>query len=98
MNVAERVQASIRAVNAAERDAIGAGSFTLYRSRASDHPYLNYAVPNAGAVEWEGIDALRAAFAAHGLGPRLEFVAECAPGLEEALAGRRASSCRAATR
>ena len=86
MNVAERVQASIRAVNAAERDAIVAGPFTLYRNRASDHPYLNYAVPNAGAVEWDGIDALRAAFAAHGLRPRLEFVAECAPGLEEALA------------
>ena len=87
MNVAERVQASIRAVNAAERDAVVAGAFTLYRNRASDHPYLNYAVPNAGAVEWEGIDALRAAFAAHGLTPRLEFVAESAPGLEEALAG-----------
>ncbi len=87
MNVAERVQASIRAVNAAERDVVVAGAFTLYRNRASDHPYLNYAVPNAGAVAWEGIDALRAAFAAHGLTPRLEFVAECAPGLEAALAG-----------
>ena len=86
MNVAERVQASIRAVNAAERDAIVAGPFTLYRNRASDHPYLNYAVPNAGATAGQGIDALRAAFAEEGLRPRLEFVAECAPGLEEALA------------
>jgi predicted N-acetyltransferase YhbS len=86
VNVAERVQASIRAVNAAERESIVAGPFTLYRNRASDHPYLNYAVPNAGADEWDGIDELRAAFAAHGLRPRLEFVAECAPGLEEALA------------
>jgi GNAT superfamily N-acetyltransferase len=86
VNIAGRVQASIRAVNAAERDAVEAGPFTLYRNRVSDHPYLNYAVPNDGAVEWDGIDALRAAFAAHGLAPRLEFVAECAPGLEEALA------------
>ena len=86
MNVTERVQASIRTVNAAERDPVVAGPFTLYRNRASDHPYANYAVPNAGAVAWEGIDALRAAFAAEGLQPRLEFVAECAPGLEEALA------------
>jgi predicted N-acetyltransferase YhbS len=86
VNVAERVQASIRAVNAAERESIVAGPFTLYRNRASDHPYLNYAVPNAGAVEWDGIDELRAAFAAHGLRPRLEFVAECAAGLEQALA------------
>ena len=86
MNVAERVQASIRTVNAAEREPIAAGPFTLYRNRSSDHPYANYAVPNAGAAAWEGIDALRAAFAAEGLQPRLEFVAECAPGLEEALA------------
>ena len=40
----------------------------------------------AGAPEWDGIDALRAAFADEGLRPRLEFVAECAPGLEQALA------------
>jgi ribosomal protein S18 acetylase RimI-like enzyme len=86
VNVAERVQASIRTVNAAEREPIAAGPFTLYRSRSSDHPYANYAVPNADAVAWEGIDALRAVFAAEGLQPRLEFVAECAPGLEEALA------------
>ena len=86
MNVTERVQASIRTVNAAERDPIDAGPFTLYRHRTSDHPYANYAVPDAGAVAWEGIDALRAAFGAEGLQPRLEFVAECAPGLEEALA------------
>jgi ribosomal protein S18 acetylase RimI-like enzyme len=86
VSVAEQVQASIRAVNAAEREAIVAGPFTLYRSRASDHPYLNYAVPDAGAVAWDGIDELRAAFAAQGLRPRLEFVVECAPGLEAALA------------
>ena len=86
MNVAGRVQASIRVVNAAERKPIVAGPFTLYRSAGSDHPYSNYAVPNAGATDWEEIGALRAAFADEGLQPRLEFVAECAPGLEEALA------------
>jgi GNAT superfamily N-acetyltransferase len=87
VNVAERVQASVRTVNAAEHSAVVAGPFTLYRSPTSDHPYRNYAVPNAGAVEWDSIDALRAAFAAHRLRPRLEFVAECAPSLEQALAG-----------
>jgi predicted GNAT family acetyltransferase len=86
VNVAEQVQASIRAVNAAERDSIAAGPFILYRSRASDHPYLNYAVPQADVASWEGIEDLRAAFAGEGLQPRLEFVAESAPGLEEALA------------
>ena len=86
MNVAERVQASIRAVNAAERETVVVGPFALYRSRASDHPYLNYAVPAEGATEWEAIDELREAFVARGLQPRLEFVAERSPGLEEALA------------
>jgi GNAT superfamily N-acetyltransferase len=86
MNLAERVQSSIRAVNAAEREPVVAGPFTLYRHRTSDHPYLNYAVPADGVAEWEGIDALRAAFAARGLQPRLEFIAERAPGLEDALA------------
>jgi GNAT superfamily N-acetyltransferase len=86
VNVAERVQSSIRAVNAVERESVVAGPFTLYRSRASDHPYLNYAVPADGAAGWDGIDALREAFVARGLQPRLEFVAERAPGLEEALA------------
>jgi ribosomal protein S18 acetylase RimI-like enzyme len=86
VNAAERVQASIRAVNGAEREAIVAGPFTLYRNRVSDHPYLNYAVPNPGVRAWDGIDGLRAAFADEGLRPRLEFVSEGAPGLEEALA------------
>jgi predicted GNAT family acetyltransferase len=86
VNVAERVQSSIRAVNAAERESVVAGPFILYRSRASDHPYLNYAVPMDGVGAWDGIDALREAFVARGLQPRLEFVAERAPGLEEALA------------
>ena len=86
MSVAERVQASVRAANAAAREQVTAGAFTLYRHPASDHSFLNYAVPDAGAAAWDGIDALRAAFAAHGLRPRLEFVSECAPGLEEALA------------
>jgi ribosomal protein S18 acetylase RimI-like enzyme len=87
VRVAERVQASIRAVNAAERESVPAGAFTLYRHPTSDHPYLNYAVPDAGATRWEEIDELLDAFATRGLRPRLEFVAECAPGLEEALAG-----------
>jgi ribosomal protein S18 acetylase RimI-like enzyme len=86
MNVAARVQTSIRSVNMAARDAERAGSFTFYRHRDSDHPFLNYAVPDEGARSWDGIDELRSVFAAHGMRPRLEFVGECAPGLEEALA------------
>jgi ribosomal protein S18 acetylase RimI-like enzyme len=86
MNAAERVQRSIRAVNAATRDAVRAGPFVFCRHRNSDHPMLNYAVPEPGEHDWTGIDELRRAFAVHGLHPRLEFVGECAPGLEAALA------------
>jgi ribosomal protein S18 acetylase RimI-like enzyme len=86
MNVAARVQRSIRAVNAATRDPVSAGPVTFYRHRNSDHPMLNYAVPDAGAAVWTDFDELRRVFAAHDLRPRLEFVGECAPGLEEALA------------
>jgi ribosomal protein S18 acetylase RimI-like enzyme len=86
MNVAGRVQRSIRAVNAATRDAVRAGPFTFYRHRNSDHAMLNYAVPDDGADAWTAIDELRLVFARHGLRPRLEFVGECAPGLESALA------------
>jgi ribosomal protein S18 acetylase RimI-like enzyme len=86
MNVAARVQDSIRDVNAQTRDAQRAGSFVFYRHRDSDHPMLNYAVPERGASEWAGIEELRDVFAGHGLRPRLEFVGECAPGLEAALA------------
>jgi predicted GNAT family acetyltransferase len=87
VNVAERVQASIRAANASDRESVIVGPFTLYRNRTSDHPYLNYAVPHAGAQAWEAIADLREAFVERALRPRLEFVAECAPGLEQALAG-----------
>jgi ribosomal protein S18 acetylase RimI-like enzyme len=86
MNVAVRVQDSIRSVNEQTRDSRRAGSFVFYRHRDSDHPMLNYAVPEPGAQDWTGIDELRRVFADHGLGPRLEFVGECAPGLEAALA------------
>jgi GNAT superfamily N-acetyltransferase len=86
MTAAERVQAVIRTVNATEREVVRAGAFVLYRHPRTDHRYLNYAVPAEGATAWTGIDELRAAFAARELTPRLEFVAECAPGLEQALA------------
>jgi ribosomal protein S18 acetylase RimI-like enzyme len=85
MNAAARVQNSIREVNGQTRDAHRAGSFVFYRHRDSDHPMLNYAVPEPGASAWAEIDELRGVFAAHGLRPRLEFVGECAPGLEAAL-------------
>jgi ribosomal protein S18 acetylase RimI-like enzyme len=86
MNAAARVQDSIRDVNGQTRDAHRAGSFVFYRHRDSDHPMLNYAVPEPGAGDWgAGIGELRSVFAVHGLRPRLEFVGECAPGLEAAL-------------
>jgi GNAT superfamily N-acetyltransferase len=63
MTISERVQASVRAANAAAREPVTAGAFTLYRHPASDHPYLNYAVPDAGATEWTGAPRSRTAVA-----------------------------------
>jgi GNAT superfamily N-acetyltransferase len=61
---------------------VPAGAFTLYVHPHVDHPYLNYAIPDDAGDPGELIAAARA----RGLVPRLEFVAEACPGVEDALA------------
>jgi RimJ/RimL family protein N-acetyltransferase len=69
-----------RAVNEAS------GPFHIGFDAGSDSPYMNYAVPEAGAVATPAdIDALVAAFARRNRTPRLEFAPGGAPGVEEAL-------------
>jgi ribosomal protein S18 acetylase RimI-like enzyme len=84
----QRLQAYLRDVVARTREAVPIGPFTLFVDRQSDHPFLNYAIPDAGARAWpaEAIAALRDACAERGRVARLEFVAATAPGLAEALA------------
>jgi GNAT superfamily N-acetyltransferase len=74
----ERIQRYLRDRIAAEREAIPAGAFTLYKHPTEDHPFLNYAVPNEGAEPDDG-SALAAAARERGLIPRVEAVQPCAP-------------------
>jgi ribosomal protein S18 acetylase RimI-like enzyme len=80
-----RIQRYLRAVVAAEREAVRLGSFVLYVNPFSDHPYRNYAIPADGATSGDG-DALVAAARERGLVPRLEFIEPCFPWVEAALA------------
>jgi ribosomal protein S18 acetylase RimI-like enzyme len=69
-----------RAVNEA------CGPFHIGFDAGNANPFMNYAVPEAGAVVTsEDIEALLAAFARRERTPRLEFAPGGAPGAEEAL-------------
>lgn len=62
------------------------GPFSLLLHPSSDHPYLNYAVPHAGAApDHDEVVALVAAFAREARVPRLEFLPAVAPAVEAAL-------------
>jgi GNAT superfamily N-acetyltransferase len=75
----ERIQRYLRAVVAAEREPIPAGSFTLYlHPTERTHPFLNYAIPTEGAEPDDGT-ALVAAARERGLVPRIEAIEPCAP-------------------
>jgi predicted GNAT family acetyltransferase len=74
----ERIQRYLRDRVAAEREPVPAGAFTLYVHPTDDHPFLNYAIPNAGAEPDDG-SALVAAARERGLMPRVEAVQPCAP-------------------
>jgi GNAT superfamily N-acetyltransferase len=74
----ERIQQYFRDRLAAEREAVPAGAFTLYLHATEDHPFLNYAIPNADAEPDDG-SALAAAASDRGLIARVEAVQPCAP-------------------
>jgi GNAT superfamily N-acetyltransferase len=74
-----RIQRYLRALVAAEREAVDAGAFTLYlHPTEKQHPFLNYAIPDEGAEPDDG-SALVAAARERGLIPRIEAVEPCAP-------------------
>lgn len=63
--------------------------FLVTVDEAADHPFLNYAIPDDGAVPTtREVDALAAAFVARGRVPRLEYLDETAPGTLTALQAR----------
>jgi GNAT superfamily N-acetyltransferase len=77
----------IRETAARGREIARFGPFLATFSRKSDNPFLNYAIPDAGARPSESdVDALIGAYRKRGLLPRLEFLTESAPDVEAVLA------------
>ena len=79
-----RIQQYLRSVVARGREPIAAGSFVLYVHPTNRHPYLNYAIPLAGATGGDGAELIRAA-RSRDLVPRLEYLESCFPWVEESL-------------
>ena len=82
--LSDRVQQYLRAVVAREREPISAGAFVLYAHPTDAHPFLNYAIPKAGARAGGGAELMRAA-SERRLVPRLEYLEICFPWVEDAL-------------
>ncbi|GAA4906251.1 acetyltransferase (GNAT) family protein [Stackebrandtia albiflava] len=63
------------------------GPFTVRFDPDTDHPFLNYAIPdNEARPTTAEVDALVTAFTTRGLRPRAELLPEAAPAVEAALA------------
>ncbi|GIJ66440.1 GNAT family N-acetyltransferase [Virgisporangium ochraceum] len=86
-NAALSIQNYIRTAASRGRETERIGPFLATFSPHTTNPYLNYAVPDAGA-EPTAADAaaLAAAFERRGRQPRLEFLPGPAPAVEKALA------------
>ncbi|MFI5607377.1 GNAT family N-acetyltransferase [Amycolatopsis sp. NPDC051903] len=83
------LQAYVRATAPRNRAVERIGPFLATFARDSDHPMLNYAIPDDGATPSPAeIAALTTAYSRRGLLPRLEFFTEAAPALEAALVGQ----------
>jgi ribosomal protein S18 acetylase RimI-like enzyme len=82
--IASRIQQYLRAVLEREREPVPAAAFVLYVHPADPHPYLNYAIPAPGARDGDGAELTRVA-EARGLVPRLEYLEDCFPWVEESL-------------
>ena len=87
MTDAHRIQDALRAMAASGRELVAVPPFTLTIDPGTDLTFLNYAVPDPGAVTWPdaAIEDLCAAFERRGRVPRLEVVEDCWPGLVPAL-------------
>jgi GNAT superfamily N-acetyltransferase len=80
------LQSYIRETAVRGREVERFGPFLATFSRNSGNPFLNYAIPDAGArPSVSDVDALIAAYRKRGLVPRLEFLTESAPDVEAVL-------------
>jgi len=83
---AREIQESARQAAAHGRERETVGPFLATFTPETDHPYLNYAIPEDGAEPTrEDVAALEAAFGRRGLTPRVEVLASTAPAAQAAL-------------
>ncbi|WP_081736602.1 GNAT family N-acetyltransferase [Amycolatopsis orientalis] len=83
------LQSYIRTTAAKFRETERIGPFLATYYLEADSPFLNYAIPDDGAVPTgDDVDALTEAFRRRGLLPRLEFLTEAVPAAEAVLVGR----------
>lgn len=86
MTQINELQAFLRATAARGREVVRVGPFDAFFDPNDDMKYLNYAVPDDDAEPSSAdIEALRAAFHERQRLPRLEWIAEAAPGVVDAL-------------
>jgi len=82
----ERIQAAIRADAVRSRDVVEVGPFVATFTSGSTNPFLNYAIPIAGArPTGDDIASLGREFERRGRRPRLEYLPSLAPEVEPAL-------------
>ncbi|MFD6067698.1 MULTISPECIES: GNAT family N-acetyltransferase [Amycolatopsis] len=80
------LQSYLRLTAAKFRETERIGPFLATYYLEADSPFLNYAIPDDGAVPTEGdVAALTEAFRERGLVPRLEFLTEAVPAAEAVL-------------
>lgn len=81
-----QIQSYLRAAASRTRDTERIGPFWATFSRSSENPFLNYAIPDAGATPSPAdVAALVDAYRRRGLQPRLEYLPGLAPAVEAAL-------------
>lgn len=80
------LQQFLRTAASRGRSVTRVGPFLVTINEGTDHPFLNYAIPDDAAVpSEEDVRGLVAAFASAGRVPRLEYLERCAPAVLPAL-------------
>ena len=82
----QRIQSYLRFAGPRGRDHTKIGPFLATFNRDTDNPYLNYAIPDTGAVpSGSDIDSLVNEYGRRDRKPRLEYIPAIAPAVEPAL-------------
>lgn len=81
-----RIQDYLRYASSRGRETVQIGPFQATFNTHSDNPYLNYGIPDDGAVPTPGeVQAFIQAYEQHARKPRLEYIPKIAPAVEAAL-------------